>query len=212
MMIYVGGGPTARNQIARDKYGCGIQIGPNNVRDVSEHRYMVDNGAYPAWVRGEPWVEARFYALVARLEAAGHTPDFVVVPDIVGGGRASLDRSLEHLGRLPSSWPRYLAVQKGITPDDITPVIEQFDGIFGGGPTFWRWRTAPVWVEFAHAHGKPAHIGMVGTVRNYLRAAAIGADPVDGAGPMRNRQLWRIGRFHALLTEQTHLSSGGQVS
>lgn len=206
-MIYVGGGKAQRNAIARDEYGCGIQIGPNNVRNVEGHRYMLDNGAYPAWVRGEPWDEVGFYALVARLEATGHPPDFVVVPDIVGGGRLSLERSLEHLTRLPSSWPRYLAVQDGMTAEGVGHIIECFDGLFVGGTLAWKWRTAPMWVNLAHTSGKQAHIGRVGTVRNYLRAAAIGADSVDGSGPMRNQNMGAISRFRRLLAEQTHIPS-----
>jgi NADPH:quinone reductase-like Zn-dependent oxidoreductase len=206
MMIYIGAGSQNQNRAARDKYGCGIQIGPNNPRNIEGHRYMLDNGAYPAWVRGETWNEAGFYALVARLEAGGYPPDLVVVPDIVGGGLASLERSLEHVARLPPAWPRYLAVQPGITPGDVAPLLSRFDGLFIGGASAWRWRTAAAWIELAHAAGKPAHIGMVGTVRNYLRAAAMGADSVDGAGPMRNRDLDVVGRFHRLVAEQVCLS------
>lgn len=204
MMIYIAAGSRIANAECRD-LGCGILISPDNQRDVSAHRFALDNGAFPAWLHGRPWDEEKFYATVSSLAAEGHIPDFVVVPDQVAGGLASLEVSLSHVARFPAGWPRYLAVQDGMTPADVRPYLDRFEGIFIGGTVTWKWRTAPDWITFAHAAGIPAHIGQVGTVRNYLRAYALGADSVDGSSPMRHQDLGRVERFRATLREQSSI-------
>ncbi|MBP2147223.1 hypothetical protein J2129_002736 [Methanofollis sp. W23] len=104
--------------------------------------FMLDNGAFTAWKHGEEWDEKAFYRMLTRFHAAGLHPYGVVIPDIVKGGLASLKRSEEHLPLIPEEMPRYLAVQEGITPQDVLPFIPSIDGIFVGTPGAWKWRKA----------------------------------------------------------------------
>jgi hypothetical protein len=124
---------------------------------------------------------------------------------MVAGGLESLAVSLGHADRFPAGWRRYLAVQDGMRCDDVLQYLGRFDGIFVGGTVVWKWRTAQTWIALAHDAGIPAHIGRVGTVRNYLRAAALGADSVDGSSPMRHKDFGRIDRYRALQAEQRQI-------
>lgn len=73
----------------------------------------LDNGAWVAFNRGEPWDAGEFEAALGELhERIG----WYVLPDRVGQGTTSLRFSLDWLKRL--SWAKatpYLAVQDGMT-------------------------------------------------------------------------------------------------
>ncbi|TDN58998.1 hypothetical protein [Paraburkholderia sp. BL10I2N1] len=54
-------------------------------------RYALDNGAWTAYQQGEPFDELAFMSVVEKL---GEGADWIVLPDIVQGGLASLEYSL----------------------------------------------------------------------------------------------------------------------
>lgn len=161
--------------------------------------YIVDNGAFTSWIRGTEWDEGAFYTLLASLP---HDPYFVVVPDIVAGGETSLYHSLNHADRI--DYPRYLAVQDGMSPAMIAQFLDPFDGLFIGGSIPWKWRTAGMWATFAHQHGMKCHIGRCGCKAGYSAAEALGADSVDGSTPMRHDKLHVIPEWRAD-QQQRHL-------
>lgn len=167
--------------------------------------FMLDNGAFSAWKHHEEWDEKAYYRMLTRFHDAGLHPYGVVAPDIVKGGLEFLKRSKEHLPLIPPGMPRYLAVQEGITPRDVLPLLTSIDGIFVGSPGAWKWRTAREWAILAHKFGKRCHIGMVGTIRGYMGANAVGADSVDGSNLTRNRKLEKILQYRRLEDEQTRM-------
>jgi hypothetical protein len=140
-----------------------------------------------------------YYAAVQRVRAdlaAGEVvpPDFVVLPDVVAAGPASLHFSLRWLSALrPLAVPLALVVQDGMTPDDVAPHLAHVALLFVGGSHAWKLRTGAAWVAWAHAHGHPCHIGRVGTTRKLLWARRIGADSVDSSLP--NWSGENLGRF-----------------
>lgn len=130
-----------------------------------------------------------------RIEAGKlPAPDFVVVPDIVGGGAASLARSLELVEWVPPELPvRYLVVQEGMTLAQVAEVMPHFGGLFVGGASMeWKLGTAPEWIALAHAHGRRCHIGRIGTLARLEIALRHGADSVDSCQP-----LWNLDRLEA---------------
>jgi hypothetical protein len=120
-------------------------------------------------------------------------PDFVVAPDIIGGGLASLrlslvwDADLHRMGHVV-----YLAVQDGMRTRHVGRFLGRFDGLFVGGTLGWKLRTAADWVRLAHEHGKPCHVGRVGIAKRVRWAQRIGADSIDS-----NQPLWS----HANMTK-----------
>lgn len=155
--------------------------------------WFFDNGAFRAWSRREPFDEHAFERDVARIRREGLTPDFVVAPDVVGGGLTSLAFSLSWVDRL-AGLRVYLAVQDGMEPEHVAPHIGRFDGVFVGGTLEWKLRTGVSWVDFAHAHGKPCHVGRVGTASRVEWARAIGVDSIDSSLP-----LWSVEKFEAFM-------------
>ena len=109
----------------------------------------------------------------------GIVPDFVVIPDIVAGGLASLEWSAFWRDTVPEEFRAYLAVQDGMTAADVVPHLTRYHGIFVGGSLHWKLATGAVWAELARRHGLGCHIGRVGTA---ARQAHEGAAPDDAQG------------------------------
>jgi hypothetical protein len=143
--------------------------------------YALDNGAWWAHCNEQPFDEAAFLKAVDLL---GDGADFVVLPDMVGGGLASLDFSMGWHQRLPLRNP-YLAVQDGMTADDVSPLVGPGMGIFIGGTTEWKEATIPLWCGVARQTGAKCHVGRVNTVRRIRLCAAHGVDSFDGSSISR---------------------------
>ena len=149
--------------------------------------WAFDNGAWRDWSAGRPFDVAAFERDLETIWRFNGRPNFIVVPDIVGGGVASLEMSrvwASHKMLRLQKCPLYLAVQDGMGLEDVEEVIGLFDGIFVGGTMEWKVATADSWVRFAHAGGRPCHIGRAGTERHAAWARRIGADSIDSALPL----------------------------
>jgi len=113
------------------------------------------------------------------LAKCGSRADFVVVPDIVGGGQASLDLSRSWLDELLATviCPVLIPVQEGMTPADFDGVgLGARVGLFVGGAPGnedtryegepeWKELTLPVWGDLAREAGCWLHVGRVNTAR-----------------------------------------------
>lgn len=155
-----------------------------------------DNGAFSAWLHGEPFPADKFKTRLDRAYAVG-CPLIAVTPDIVGGGLASLDFSLGWLEELPREWPWYLPVQDGMTPEDVRPYLDQFTGLFLGGTTRFK-STAGTWRVLSRQHGVKFHYGRAGTLARVEHAVAVSADSLDSALPLWTRE--RFAEFTGYLT------------
>lgn len=183
MRLYTAGGSKANRQACRE-LGVGLMM-CDGWRDPSEYPYFaVDNGAYSAWSQGKSWDPSTFLRILHRCEEEHRTPDFAVLPDIVGGGIFSLKRSRDWLRALREMHPgmRFaLAVQDGMEPCDES-ILTGMGGvrtIFVGGTMEWKLRTMAAWADFAHKHGLECHVGRIGTVERMLMADSAGADSID---------------------------------
>lgn len=153
--------------------------------------FALDNGAFKDWTSGEAFDGEAFLRHVGLV--ASLSPDFVVVPDRVGGGLDSLALSLSWLPRLVGSAPLYLVAQDGMREPDVAPLLPLFAGLFVGGTLPWKVATGAGWVSLAHSQGKPCHIGRVGTARRVGWAHRIGADSIDSCLPLWSRH--NLNRF-----------------
>src|SRR5205085_1885817 len=66
--------------------GIGLCLCPGELPPIHEP-WFLDNGAFRAWMADRPFDAQAFEACLP--DAGARKPDFVVVPDIVGGGLAS---------------------------------------------------------------------------------------------------------------------------
>ena len=147
--------------------------------------WAFDNGAYKDWTARTPFNEVKFLRAVEQARDA----DFIVVPDVVAGGLKSLEFSEAWFPRL-HGYTRYLALQDGMLPKHIAPVVQKYDGLFLGGTLPWKLATLQQWRNVTRKWGKPLHVGRVGTRRRALRCRAVGVDSIDSCLP-----LWSTGNL-----------------
>lgn len=166
--------------------------------------YALDNGAWSDFINGRPFDHNRFLKVLDKIRSEGTNPEFVVLPDIVSGGIKSLELSREYL-YLSSEFACYIAVQDGMLQSHLDPYLSKISGIFVGGSTSWKWRTAELWSQYAHKNDLYCHIGRVGTFRNLLRSIAANVDSVDGSNLIRNGKYHLIPQYLADCNSQTRL-------
>jgi hypothetical protein len=192
MQVYAGcsGKPKHHREMKEKGYGMCIveQLRLSGLaKDIPQ---FLDNGAYNAYANGRKWEAAKFITLLERAPKRGVTFDFVVVPDKVAAGLESFEFSMMWLPVLReiTDFPLYLAVQDGMRADMIEGVMHQIDGLFVGGSMKWKKKTGEKWVRLAHRHGKPCHIGRVGTFKKLCWAKKIGAHSVDSSNFFRGKK------------------------
>jgi hypothetical protein len=145
--------------------------------------YALDNGAWTAYRQGRPFDERSFLRAVDLLGAGAQ---FVVVPDIVCGGLASLRLSERWLPRLEGvGGRRLIAVQNGMVPTDVRHLLSAEVGIFVGGDSAWKESTLPAWGKLAEETRSYLHVGRVNTVRRIRLCHQAGAASFDGTSVTR---------------------------
>lgn len=153
------------------------------LRTEGFERYALDNGAWSSFQQQTKFDEAAFGR---ALEKVGERAEWVVLPDIVAGGMESLDFSLQWLARL-QGFPQtlLLAVQDGMTPDDVRDLLSPAVGIFLGGSTEWKLQTMEAWGVLARRRNCYFHVGRVNSARRIAMCSAAGASSFDGTSVTR---------------------------
>lgn len=146
--------------------------------------FAIDNGAYSYYSRGIVYDPNPFLRMCNKCWNLELVPDFVVIPDIVGGGRDSLNFSESwyfELNRRYPGWKFYLAVQDGMDADMVksSPIFPYIAGIFVGGSTDWKLTTMGDWTEFAHKYGLKSHVGRIGPIQRMIHAHELEVDSID---------------------------------
>ena len=145
--------------------------------------YALDNGAWTAFQKGQPFDERRF---VIALRKLGKLADWTTIPDIVAGGAASLELSLSWMRTVLDECERgLLAVQNGLTVADVEPFIGPRVGIFIGGDTRWKMETLAQWAELARTKGAWCHVGRVNSRKRITSCQTAGATSFDGTNASR---------------------------
>jgi len=148
------------------------------------------------------------------LQDHGPNADWIVLPDIVGGGLKSLKMSASWLPRLESiGRPMLLPVQDGMVADDVRSMLSEQVGLFLGGSTDWKLETMPMWGELARERGCYFHVARVNSVKRINLCQDSGADSFDGSSPTRFRKTLRgldLGRRQGhFWNKQTTQKEGG---
>lgn len=184
MMAYASRTGTRRNLAALRACGWGLMVSATGVlRTEGFATYALDNGAWTAHQRGTAFDADRYQR---ALDLLGAGAEFVVAPDIVCGGLASLRLSESWLPRLADYGRRRLvAVQNGVTAADVAPLLGERVGIFVGGDTAWKEATLPAWGNLARERGCYLHVGRVNSARRIRLCQLAGADSFDGTSASR---------------------------
>ena len=208
MIAYATRTGTRRNRDALAAAGWGFFLTPDAHSSSGwSGRVALDNGAWGAFQQDIEWNPARFTALVDRY---GSRADFVVAPDIVAGGRASLTRSLLWLPRLLDCVERVLVpVQDGMVPEDISEHLGRRVGLFVGGSTDWKLANLRLFCELATEHGAWSHVGRVNSVTRINLCLSAGATSFDGTSASRYAKtlppLDAARRQHTMFKEFDHV-------
>jgi len=163
---------------------------------------FLDNGAFSCWMKGYPFQENIFLNTIKASYKCGIKLDFIVCPDVVTGGKLSLEFSYSWIeNKLLTCMNLALAVQDGMEIDHLllNYDLTRLTHIFVGGSTEWKWNTAADWVDFAHENNLKCHIGRCGTFEKLKRSHIIGADSVDSTNFTRNDNWEAIKLFYNYL-------------
>jgi hypothetical protein len=183
MVSYASRTGTKRNLEAMRRAGWHLLVSAKGTLRTEGMPYALDNGAWTAYQQGQDFDEDAFLLAVDKL---GEGAEWIVLPDIVQGGMASLDYSLRWMERLRGIPTRLLiAVQNGMEPDDVRSLLNPSVGIFVGGSTEWKEATAGAWGSVARRRNCYLHVGRVNTVRRIRICAAAGASSIDGTSVSR---------------------------
>ena len=141
--------------------------------------YALDNWAWIAYKNQISWNEGKFLKLVDRAAGCRVPPLFLIVPDVVGDCRATLESWHKWYPQLKDlGWPLAFAVQDGMLDSNIP---DNADLIFVGGTQEWKFKTMAHWCQKF-----PCHVGQVNTGKRLYEAHQAGAWSVDGTGWFRD--------------------------
>jgi hypothetical protein len=193
LIAYASRTGTRRNLSALRSSGWRLLVSASGVLRHEGFRYALDNGAWSAYRNGRPFNDRAFNVALRQLGAGA---DWTVLPDIVAGGPASLDLSLQWMRRVLDESPAaLLAVQDGLTAADVRPFIGARVGIFVGGSTAWKLATLRQWCELGRSVGCWVHVGRVNTARRIHLCSACGsrfAVTVPKLDAARKQLSWRF--------------------
>jgi len=178
---------TRRNLDALRGADWRLMVSARGVLRTEGFPYALDNGAWTAFQRGEPFDVPAFERAVKML---GSGADWIVVPDIVMGSLASLAfsrRWLKNLRRRVALRDQtfLIAVQNGMEPKHLRRLLGRKVGIFVGGDTEWKLATMKQWADLAHSRGAICHVGRVNTAVRIHACEAAGVDSFDGSSASR---------------------------
>jgi hypothetical protein len=174
---------TRRNLAALRAAGWRLLVSATGPLRPEGFTYALDNGAWSAFQASAPFDERKFLTALSKLGAGA---DWTVAPDIVCGGMASLEMSIQWLPRVLDACPRaLLAVQNGMAPHDVRAYLGPRVGVFVGGDSVWKEATIGQWAALGREVGCWVHVGRVNTRRRIDICTAEGATSFDGSSASR---------------------------
>ena len=182
MVAYASRTGTKRNLAALRDAGWRLLVSARGRLRNEGFPYALDNGAWTAFQKGEPFDVPAFEKAV---EWGGDGADWLILPDMVGGGLESLRFSMEWAPRLQGVCPLLLAVQDGMEPEDVASIVGPEVGIAVGGTAEWKEQSLPAWGRLAAERGAYLHVLRVNTCRRIDMCRDAGAHSFDGSSVTR---------------------------
>jgi hypothetical protein len=192
MKLYASWTGTKKNLRALRNNGWSLLMSPDTLfrcknktaplwPDGTAAPYVLDNGAWGCHQREEPFNETAFLWAYDRIAA---NAEWVVAPDIVGGGLDSLSLTKTWLPKLDHK-KVLIAVQDGMTSEHVDPLMDLNRGIFLGGTTEYKMSSMMDWGKYCAAKNIYFHVARVNTIKRFRACQAAGADSIDGSGASR---------------------------
>jgi hypothetical protein len=147
--------------------------------------YALDNGAFSCWepdtntFDAEKWeaTERAWHRLVVWSQIAAIKPRWAIVPDVPGNAEATLHRWAEYAPAL-TSVPRALAVQDGMTVEQVRALSPAPAVVCVGGSTEWKWSTVEMWSKAFER----VHLLRCNSPTKLYELEAMGIESCDGTG------------------------------
>lgn len=187
MICYASRTGTRRNLDALRTHGWGLLVSrAGSWRTEGFDRICGDNGAWADHRADRAFDEDAYERFLDWLVEQPVVPDWLVLPDIVAGGLKSLALSMRFINRCRAVAPLVLiAVQNGMSLDDLAPLVGPSVGIFLGGSTEWKLERMLEWGTFCAQRKVHYHVARVNTFKRMSLAIAAGADSIDGSSGSR---------------------------
>ena len=163
------------------KIGMMVSPATNWYKQHSFIPYSIDNGIYADTVAGRKWEFEPFLKLLYKAKESPVDPEFIVVPDELFDAKKTKEKFKyysEHIKNLGFKFRLAMAVQDGMTPNDIPS--KDVVAFIGGSTKFKQEKTA----DFIKA-GFDVHVGRVNTLKRLFWAKQLGCVSVDGSGWFR---------------------------
>lgn len=194
MIRYASRTGTKRNLAALREAGWRLMVSARGVLRTEGFRYALDNGAWTAFqeflkgARASPVLDLA--AFVRAITLLGANADFIIVPDVVADAVRSWPLTRYWLRRLRRDRRLrrarlLIAVQDGMTVDQVRPYLSDRVGVFVGGTTDWKLATLAAWAKLARECGAYCHVGRVNSGKRARLCDIEGVDSFDGSGPSR---------------------------
>jgi len=152
--------------------------------------FAVDNARYS---NPQGYSDERYLAYLGKLPRDRCL--FATAPDVVGDHKTTVVLALPMLRRIRyEGFKSAFCAQDGW--DEKTTPWDEFDVLFIGGTTEFKFRGGREAVQAARQRGKRTHMGRVNSKERLKAAAAIGCDTADGTflkfGPdINTRRLFK---------------------
>ena len=149
--------------------------------------YALDNGAFSCWdmrancfdhdkwaTKEEEWRKLLIWAQFQDCKAR-----WAIVPDVIGDGQATIHQWSKYAPTVQAAnIPLAVAVQDGMTRDDVRSLFPRPDVIAVGGTTKWKWATVEMW-----ARSFPrVHVLRCNAPQKLYELEAMGVESCDGTG------------------------------
>ncbi len=189
LRIYLANNSAPEFHFLAGKYGqVGWLLGPESINHTKyKNRYWIplafDNDAYSV-KEGEQWDEAKWFAMLDKIEADNLKPEWVLLPDKLYDKEETIKNFYayrHHLTRPGREWPVAFAVQDGMVAQDVPCTA---DVIFVGGSTKWKWKSLPMWTQCFPR----VHVGRVNSPERLDTCKRLGVESVDGTHWFRFRK------------------------
>lgn len=149
--------------------------------------YSLDNGAFSCWDQSTnlfdvaKWADTypKWQSLIYWAASASQRPRWAIVPDEPGNRAATLTKYDAYVQQvIDAEIPPALAVQDGMTVEDVKNLRLNPQVICVGGSTEWKWETVEMWAkEF-----KRVHVLRCNSPGKLDWLESIGIESCDGTG------------------------------
>jgi hypothetical protein len=189
MQLLVGDGRSRETVALVEKHHWGRMLNAGLVTPYLGEPLGFDNEQYNNFTKHKEFDAKRFLRRIDKARKLTSHIIVAVVPDIVGGGKASLALSDSCIDFLAEYWavPWFLSVQEGMTLEEVKNSLQNhpYAGIFLGGATdSFKNHMANKYSKLAHSLGLKFHYGRCGTPKKIRKALAVQADSCDSAFPI----------------------------